>query len=99
LDRVFDSDALIKLRRAKGFSQEELAKRIGLSVATVSKLEEGRIGDPRGSTIVKLALGLSCRVDDLLSWAALDADTLTTNVDVQLDLWEGRRAPVKDAND
>lgn len=89
----------MRLRRAKGVSQEELAKRTGLSVATVSKLEEGRIADPRVSTIVKLALGLSCRVDDLLTWASLNSDTLTTKVDVQLDLWEGRRKPMKDSNE
>jgi transcriptional regulator with XRE-family HTH domain len=63
---TFSSSALAELRRAKGMSQEELARRAGLATVTVAKLEEGRIADPKSSTVGKLAAALGCPVDRLL---------------------------------
>jgi transcriptional regulator with XRE-family HTH domain len=44
----------------------ELARRSNLATVTVAKLEEGRITDPKASTLAKLAAGLGCAVDDLV---------------------------------
>jgi transcriptional regulator with XRE-family HTH domain len=63
---VFDSDGLVRLRKAWGLSQEELARRSGLATVTIAKLEEGRIVDPKASTLLKLARALGCQVDALL---------------------------------
>ena len=49
--------ALREARRSLGLSQEELARRAGLSRLTVQKLEAGAI-DPRVSTLVVLLRAL-----------------------------------------
>ena len=63
---MFSAEYLVRLRRAKGFSQEELARRSGLATTTVAKLEEGRSADPRTSTLAKLASGLDCPIQALV---------------------------------
>lgn len=62
----FSSEALADRRRRLHLSQEDLARRSGVATVTVQKLEEGRIRDPRGSTLAKLAAVLGCRVESLL---------------------------------
>ncbi len=57
---------LVRLRRAKGLSQRELAKRANVSPATVYEVEVGRRPQPRGSTLRKLADALDVTVADLL---------------------------------
>lgn len=52
-------------RMASGWSQAELAERIGLSVEAYGRLERGRVL-PRASTLVQLARVLHVGVDDLL---------------------------------
>ena len=64
---MFSAEYLVRLRRARGFSQEELARRSGLATATVAKLEEGRSADPRTSTLAKLASGLDCPIQALVA--------------------------------
>ncbi|WP_277680388.1 helix-turn-helix domain-containing protein [Gracilibacillus dipsosauri] len=44
---------LRKMRMKRGFTQPQLAKRLGLSASTVSRMEKGRIG---------------VQVQDLLNW-------------------------------
>ncbi|MCK6544838.1 helix-turn-helix transcriptional regulator [Myxococcota bacterium] len=55
--------ALRRARRAHGWSQRELARRTGLSQASISLIENGR-GDPQLSTLSTLAtaLGLELRL-------------------------------------
>ena len=66
MQAVFSAQALIQLRRAIGLSQEELARRAGLATVTIAKLEEGRIADPKSSTLGKLAGPLNCSVGQLM---------------------------------
>ena len=57
-----------RLARARGdahITQEELARRAGLSMFTVSRLERDQ-NAPGLATIVKLAQALDLQVDDLL---------------------------------
>lgn len=48
---------VLKLRKLRGFGQDELTREAGLSKGTVSKIENGVV-DPRATTLVKLAHAL-----------------------------------------
>lgn len=60
------SDKIMTLRRQKGWSQEELADRLGVSRQAVSKWESGA-AQPELGKVAELARLLGVRVDDLLS--------------------------------
>lgn len=60
---------LIRLRKAKGWTQRELGERAGLSDAHVSHLEDigpSRIERPHSSTVLALAEALGCSFLDLI---------------------------------
>jgi transcriptional regulator with XRE-family HTH domain len=57
--------ALRSAREASGWSQADLAHRVGLSVEAYGRLERGRVL-PRASTLVRLARSLNVGLDDLL---------------------------------
>jgi transcriptional regulator with XRE-family HTH domain len=59
-------DRLRQLRKARGLTQQALAFKSGLSMASVIHLEAGRTPDPRASTLKALANALGVGVDDLL---------------------------------
>ena len=61
---IFASN-LIELMKAKGFSQPELAKRTGLSVASISKYMKKQ-ATPTITSLEKIAYALNCSRDDLL---------------------------------
>ncbi len=63
----FSGDALETQRRARGWTQERLAREASLATVTVSKLEEGRIEDPRTSTLIRLAVALGCDMTALVT--------------------------------
>lgn len=63
---MFSPEALARMRKSRGLSQKELARRSGLATVTVAKLEEGRVIDPRASTLSKLAKALECPLETLL---------------------------------
>lgn len=63
----FSGASMANRRRRLGLSQEALARRSGVATVTVAKLEEGRVVDPKGSTLLKLAGALGCQVDALLT--------------------------------
>ncbi len=56
---------LTKLRKAKGFSRYELAKRARISRVYVTKLEAGR-SDPTVGMLTRLARALGVPVTELL---------------------------------
>ena len=56
---------LRKLRDQRGITQEQLAKRAGLSRVYVALIETKR-SDPRLSIVVKLAKALKVKVGDLV---------------------------------
>ena len=61
----FSSARLADMRVQRLLSQETLAYRANLSVATISRLERG-LGQPRLSTIRKLAEALQVESEELL---------------------------------
>jgi transcriptional regulator with XRE-family HTH domain len=54
------------LREASGLSQQEVAERGGLSLSLVSKLEQGKKGDPRASSLLALSAALGVKPGQLL---------------------------------
>lgn len=56
---------LIRLRRIKGWSQNDLANQSGLRTASINQIENEK-GDPKLSTIMKLIKALECSADALL---------------------------------
>jgi DNA-binding Xre family transcriptional regulator len=60
-------DELRRLRRARGFSQRELAGRADLTDRFISALERGDQGQAiRATSLYRLASALGCRMEDLL---------------------------------
>lgn len=55
-----------RLRREKGWSQEELAERTGLHRTYVSGIERG-IRNPTTTVLEQLARGLGCSIGELFS--------------------------------
>ena len=55
-----------KLRRAKGWTQRELADAVGLAMDTISRYERGD-REPRASDIKKLSAALGVKEDELLN--------------------------------
>ncbi len=57
---------LKQLRKARGFSQEELAEKVDLGYKYYQALESGRTGNPTVDTLEKTAKAFSVDVIDLL---------------------------------
>ncbi len=54
-----------RLRRERGWSQEELADRTGLHRTYISGIERG-IRNPTVTILERLAKGLGCRIEDVV---------------------------------
>lgn len=54
-------------RVKKGFSQEALADKSGLSHRTIQRIENGE-SNPSGDTLQRIAMALDLRPDDLIDW-------------------------------
>ncbi len=63
---------LREVRERKWITQDELAERTGLSVPTISRLENGH-NAPRIRTVRTLAEALGVDPDELIVWPAEDA--------------------------
>lgn len=53
-------------RTARGWSQQALADRVGMTQAHISRIEKG-LHDPSLSACLRLAFALGCEVEDLVS--------------------------------
>lgn len=58
-------DVMMALRKVSGI---ELAERVGLTQANLSKLKTGRVKAIRFSTLEALCRELECQPGDLLEW-------------------------------
>jgi transcriptional regulator with XRE-family HTH domain len=63
---TLDPGTLKRLRSAAGLTQQQLAERSGLSIASLMALEQGRNPNPRLDTLRKLAAALGCTVGKLV---------------------------------
>src|SRR5215207_10625287 len=69
-------------RRAAGLSQEELARRAGMSLKGMGDIERGDIDDPHLSSLSKIAKGLGTSIGELLdepSYPKAPAPTSSAN--------------------
>jgi transcriptional regulator with XRE-family HTH domain len=55
-----------KVREAKGFSQRQIAKELGMDPSQYSKIENGKT-DPTTSTLEKIAKALNIEISDLFA--------------------------------
>lgn len=62
-----------ELRRKKGYSQFQLAKKVGVSQQTVAKWESGK-STPTFNKIPKIAMELNCKIEELFAEAGNDSD-------------------------
>jgi SOS-response transcriptional repressor LexA/DNA-binding XRE family transcriptional regulator len=58
-----------QLKKTKGFTNETLAIRSGISVGTLNKLLSGATADPKLSTLLTLAETFQCTIDELLGFS------------------------------
>ena len=65
VERAFSGERLREMRKARGWSQMQLAQESGIWVSRISLLENNHVADPRFSTILKLAEALGCSADEL----------------------------------
>jgi transcriptional regulator with XRE-family HTH domain len=65
-------ERILILRRRLKMSQSELAKAASLDKNTIARLEQGRVKDLSGETVVRVARALQVRTDVLLGVEALD---------------------------
>ena len=56
-----------ELRTRKGFSQEELSEKTGLSLRTVQRIENGET-EPRGDSLKRLAMAFDVSPDEIIDW-------------------------------
>jgi transcriptional regulator with XRE-family HTH domain len=59
------------LRSRRGYSQEELAERSGLSLRTIQRIENDET-EPRGDSLTRLAAALDVTVDELADWGLVE---------------------------
>lgn len=57
---------LREIRKKRGISQAELARRTGIPQGVISYIECGRTRHPRVDTMQAIATALQCTVDELL---------------------------------
>lgn len=57
---------LAMLRRRKGLSQQELSRRSGVAQSVISDIEKGKTPTPRIHTVLALAQGLGCTLEELV---------------------------------
>lgn len=59
------------LRLRKGFSQEELSEKSGLSLRTIQRIENGET-EPRGDSLKRLAVALQVSPDEIFNWQVIE---------------------------
>lgn len=78
---VRSSSRIANVRRLRGWRQDELAAAVGVSVATLRRLERGEIDNPPLRYLQNLAIALRVELDALIEpawrqwWPRSGADT------------------------
>ena len=66
------SDRIKDRRTRMGFTQEELAQKLGLQKSAIAKYEKGRVENIKRSTIMEMARCLNCSPAYLMGWDNYD---------------------------
>lgn len=69
------------LRNRKGFSQEELAEKSGLSLRTIQRIENGET-EPRGDSLKRLALVFGVSPDEIVDWTVQEDKGFLTSLNL-----------------
>ena len=83
-----------KLKKDKGFTNESLSKKSGISLGTLNKLLSGATSDPKLSTLFALAEALDCSLDMLTGSRKEPASVLSKGLSFQYGALDetGKRA-------
>ncbi|MCX6320420.1 MAG: helix-turn-helix domain-containing protein [Bacteroidia bacterium] len=102
-----------ELRNRKGFSQEELSEKSGLSLRTIQRIENGET-EPRGDSLKRLSVAFDVNPDDLIDWTVLEDRGFLTSLNlsalsfmvfpvlgiiVPLIIWISRKDKVRNVNE
>lgn len=60
------SEKVRKIRKEKGYSQEELARRANVTLRTITLIETGKTVNPHVETVRRIAKGLEVEGSELL---------------------------------
>ena len=100
------------LRNRKGFSQEELSEKAGLSLRTIQRIENGET-EPRGDSLKRIAVALDVSSDEVLDWAVQEDIGFLANLNlsalsfilfpllgilVPLILWISKKDKIRNVN-
>jgi len=77
-------ERILILRRRLKMSQSELAKASDLDKNTIARLEQGRVHDLSGSTVVRVARALQVSTDVVLGVVPMDEGGLYEPADADL---------------
>lgn len=75
------SHRIKSLRNRKGFSQEELSKRTGLSLRTIQRIENGET-EPRGDSLKRLAIAFDVSSDEIIDWTVQEDKGFLTSLNL-----------------
>jgi transcriptional regulator with XRE-family HTH domain len=102
-----------ELRNRKGFSQEELSEKSGLSLRTIQRIENGET-EPRGDSLKRLSIAFDVNPDDLIDWTVLEDRRFLISLNlsalsfvlfpilgiiVPLIIWISRKDKIQNANE
>lgn len=62
------SERIKERRKALGYTQEDLAEKLGLQKSAIAKYENGRVQNIKRSTILKMSTILECTPSYLMGW-------------------------------
>ena len=101
------------LRNRKGYSQEELADKTGLSLRTIQRIENGET-EPRGDSLKRLATIFEVSPDEIVDWTVQENKGLLVSLNlsalaflvvplggilVPLMIWISKKDKVKGVNE
>lgn len=69
------------LRNRKGFSQEELSEKTGLSLRTIQRIENGET-EPRGDSLKRLAFAFNVSSDEIIDWTVQEDKGFLTSLNL-----------------
>jgi transcriptional regulator with XRE-family HTH domain len=64
--RIMIGDNIKKLRKKKGLSQDNLARKADMPYATLIKIESNVVKKPSVQNVAKIAVALEVKIEDLL---------------------------------
>lgn len=79
MDNVKTGLLIAQIRKEKGYTQKDLAEKIGVSNATVSKWETGK-GFPDISLLQPLAISLNISISEILAGEIIQNTDLTEHI-------------------